>query len=83
MRKDECVIIVIEMVDKMQSIGQIKNCWKISQFQLPIRRFFSQWNCSSLPDRSVLKVTGVEASTFLQGLMTNDIDVLVENERKR
>jgi len=66
----------------MQSIGQLKNCWKISQFQLPVRRFVSQWNCSSLPDRSVLKVTGVEASTFLQGLMTNDIDVLVENERK-
>eukprot|EP00090_Calanus_glacialis_P015292 TRINITY_DN24154_c0_g1_i1.p1 TRINITY_DN24154_c0_g1~~TRINITY_DN24154_c0_g1_i1.p1 ORF type:complete len:367 (-),score=95.19 TRINITY_DN24154_c0_g1_i1:99-1130(-) len=54
----------------------------MSQLQLPLRRLASQWNCSSLPDRSVLQVTGVEASTFLQGLMTNDINTLVEDERK-
>jgi len=66
----------------MLSIGKICARSKISQLQLPIRRLASQWNCSKLPDRSVLQVTGVEASTFLQGLMTNDIDTLVENERK-
>jgi len=64
------------------SVGRISKSWGISQFQLPVRRLASQWNCANLVDRSVLKVTGAEAPSFLQGLMTNDIDVLVENERK-
>jgi len=66
----------------MQSVSKILKFGKISWLQLSTRSA-SQWNCSSLVDRSVLKVTGVEAPTFLQGLMTNDIDILVENERKR
>jgi len=65
----------------MQSVSKILKFGKIRWLQLPTRSA-SQWNCSSLVDRSVLKVTGVEAPTFLQGLMTNDIDILVENERK-
>ena len=72
----------LNMLDIMQSVSKILKFGKIRWLQLPTRSA-SQWNCSSLVDRSVLKVTGVEAPTFLQGLMTNDIDILVENERKR
>eukprot|EP00092_Neocalanus_flemingeri_P002812 GFUD01003009.1.p1 GENE.GFUD01003009.1~~GFUD01003009.1.p1 ORF type:complete len:356 (-),score=86.70 GFUD01003009.1:158-1225(-) len=66
----------------MLGIGRVRAYCKHSQLQVPIRRFVSQWNFTKLPDRSVLQVTGVEASTFLQGLMTNDINTLVEDERK-
>jgi len=55
---------------------------KLFQLQLPGRRLISQWICSKLPDRSVLEVKGEEAPVFLQGLMTNDIQHLVEDERK-
>ena len=72
----------LNMLDTMQSASKILKFGRISWFHLATRSA-SKWNCSSLIDRSVLKVTGVEAPTFLQGLMTNDIDILVENERKR
>jgi len=66
----------------MLNVGKILACCKLSQFQVPLTRLSSQWTCTKLSDRSVLQVTGVEASTFLQGLMTNDINTLVEDERR-
>jgi folate-binding Fe-S cluster repair protein YgfZ len=41
------------------------------------------WSCCALPDRAVLRVRGLEAAPFLQGLQTNDINLLVEGQRKR
>lgn len=40
------------------------------------------WTCVPLPDRGVVRVSGGEAATFLQGLMTNDINLVVEEGRK-
>jgi len=65
----------------MQCVSRIPKFWRISQFQFSVRNA-SQWNCSHLDDRSVLQISGTEAPSFLQGLMTNDINILVDNERK-
>ena len=43
----------------------------------------SNWSCCHLPLRALVKVQGAEAAPFLQGLVTNDINPLVEDDRKR
>jgi len=42
----------------------------------------SNWSCCHLPLRALVKVQGAEAAPFLQGLITNDINPLVEDDRK-
>lgn len=37
-----------------------------------------QFVCYRLPHRAIMKIQGQETSTFLQGLITNDMDLLVE-----
>ena len=46
---------------------------------LAVRRL-SGWRCALLPDRAVLRVTGPDSPAFLQGLMTNDIELLTSRE---
>jgi len=40
-----------------------------------------QWNYGELPDRSIVRIMGEEAAPFLQGLMTNDINLVVDGDR--
>ena len=47
------------------------------------RSQMSNWSCCHLPLRALVKVQGAEAAPFLQGLVTNDINPLVEDDRKR
>jgi len=42
----------------------------------------SNWSCCHLPLRALVKVQGAEAAPFLQGLVTNDLNPLVEDDRK-
>ena len=40
----------------------------------------SSYIVEHLKDRSIVRISGAEAASFLQGLITNDIDHLVDNE---
>jgi len=44
-------------------------------------RHMSGWCCTQLP-RSVIKVSGQDSTSFLQGLMTNDIEKLASSEQR-
>lgn len=39
-----------------------------------------QFVCYHLPHRTIVKIQGQETSTFLQGLITNDVDLLVDEQ---
>lgn len=43
-------------------------------------RRLSQWRCARLPDRALLRVTGADSPAFLQGLMTNDVELLTSRQ---
>jgi len=53
-----------------------------SSLSLGSRISLSSWTSCLLPQRALVKVQGVEAAPFLQGLITNDINPLVEDDRK-
>ena len=42
----------------------------------------SPWSWCALPHRAVLRVTGPQAAPFLQGLVTNDMELLEEEGRR-
>ena len=54
-----------------------------SYLSIGSRISLSSWTSCLLPQRALVKVQGVEAAPFLQGLITNDINPLVEDDRKR
>ena len=54
-----------------------------SSLSIGSRISLSSWTSCHLPQRALVKVQGVEAAPFLQGLITNDINPLVEDDRKR
>ena len=46
------------------------------------RQMSSQWHCAPLTNRSIIAVSGSASASFLQGLMTNDLDKIVSEQWK-
>ena len=61
--------------------------WGLSRppvsMSLKSQGLMSSWSCCHLPHRALVRVQGAEAAQFLQGLVTNDINPLIEDDRKR